>query len=650
MRMTIERMRLENFKGCRQLEINFDAKRTEIRGANGTGKTTIADAFTWLLFNKNSHGDAPGSDNFREKPLDENGNELHNLDTTVELNCLLDGQRFDLKRTQSENWVKKRGNADATFQGNVSTYWINGVETKLSDFKQRIAAIADEEVFRLVGSLSAFNALEWKKRRAQLMTLAGEDVDGNLLARAEYRPLADECGQRNVTPDELRKVLADQKKRLNDELKMLPIRIDEAKKSAPDLTAQQIKDAEYIIKDSQEDIARIDETIAAIKAGTSAGPTQQQKLAIDQEIVSIKHRLMNELDADRKTATAEADAAGNQVRRLAVEIQQAKTYAAAYQAKAERAKKRCDDLRAKFIEARSKTFNDAETICPTCGQPMPDDMVQKAKVKFEANRRAEMDDIKRDGIEAKQEAEKAQADYERQIAEQAELQSKLDEAQTAHEAAMQKVRELPGMPDFDSDSRLQELMAQREEFLKEGTEGNEKLEAFEHRKRDLQEIVSRNQAVLVQHEVAVENEKRIRGYEARQQEVGAQLTETEQLMILLEKFVQDRCGALEDSINSRFPTVRWKLFDRQINGGIIDTCMCMIPCDSGLVAYESANTAAQINADIEIVNVLSEYYDVEVPLFVDNAERVVSLAPTETQLITLAVSTDNELTIDGKGA
>lgn len=646
MRMTIERMRLENFKGCRQLEINFDAKRTEIRGANGTGKTTIADAFTWLLFNKNSHGDAPGSDNFREKPLDENGNELHNLDTTVELNCLLDGQRFDLKRTQSENWVKKRGNADATFQGNVSTYWINGVETKLSDFKQRIAAIADEEVFRLVGSLSAFNALEWKKRRAQLMTLAGEDVDGNLLARAEYRPLADECGQRNVTPDELRKVLADQKKRLNDELKMLPIRIDEAKKSAPDLTAQQIKDAEYIIKDSQEDIARIDETIAAIKAGTSAGPTQQQKLAIDQEIVSIKHRLMNELDAERKTATAEADAAGNQVRRLAVEIQQAKTYAAAYQTKAERAKKRCDDLRAKFIEARSKTFNDAETICPTCGQPMPDAMVQKAKDKFEANRRAEMDDIKRDGIEAKQEAEKAQADYERQIAEQAELQSKLDDAQTAHEAAMQKVRELPGMPDFDSDSRLQELMAQREGFLKEGTEGNEKLEAFERRKRDLQEIVSRNQAVLAQHEVAVENEKRIRGYEARQQEVGAQLTETEQLMILLEKFVQDRCGALEDSINSRFPTVRWKLFDRQINGGITDCCECMIPCGDSLVCYSSANTAAQINADIEIVNVLSEYYDVEVPLFVDNAERVVSLAPTATQLITLSVSMDDQLKID----
>lgn len=649
MRMTIERMELTNFKGCRHLDVHFDAKRTEIRGANGTGKTTIADAFTWVLFNKNSHGDAPGSDNFREKPLDENGNEVHNLDTTVELNCLLDGQRFDLKRTQSENWVKKRGNAEATFQGNVSTYWINGVETKLTDFKQRIAAIADEEVFRLVGSLSAFNGLEWKKRRSQLLTLSGEDVDGNLLARDEYRPLADECGQRNVTPDELKKVLNDQKKRLNDELKMLPVRIDEARKSAPTLTAQQIKDAEYIIADSNNDIARIDETIVNIKAGGHAGPTQQQKLALDQEIVSIKRRMWDELASEKKIAQAEADAASEALRRFTLEIQRAKTYEATYQEKADRAIKRCEDLRAKFIAVRGRVFDASSTICPTCGQQMPAAMIEQAKAKFEANRRAEMEDIKRDGMEAKQVAEQAQADHDKQVGELAHLEDLVKDVQESHMAAMQKVRDLPVSPDFDGDSRLQELQAQRNAMEAEGAGSSAELDGYERRKRDLQEIVNRNQAVLAQHAVSVENEKRIKAYEARQQEVGAQLTETEQLMILLDRFVQDRCSALEDGINSRFPTVRWKLFDRQINGGIVDTCMCMIPCDSGLVAYESANTAAQINADIEIVNVLSEYYDVEVPLFVDNAERVVALAQTETQLITLAVSMDDELNIDEKG-
>ena len=132
----------------------------------------------------------------------------------------------------------------------------------------------------------------------------------------------------------------------------------------------------------------------------------------------------------------------------------------------------------------------------------------------------------------------------------------------------------------------------------------------------------------------------------RQHELGIRVSELEQLIALIEKFVQDRCSALEETVNAKFPTVRWKLFDVQINGGIADVCTCMIPCESGLVSYESANTAAQVNADIEIINVLSEHYDLSLPLFVDNSERVNVLRPTESQLITLSVSTDSELKIE----
>ena len=203
MRLTLNRMVLDNFKGCKHMEIDFSEGRTEITGANATGKTTIVDAFCWVLWNKNASGDAPGSDNFREKPLDEDGNEIHDLETTVELNCKLDGSAFDLKRKQTENWVKKRGSVDAQFQGNVSTYWINGVETRKQDFDQRIKALADGETMRLIGSLSAFNHLEWKKRRQQLLDLADANVDGELLQRDEYRPIADEIAERNITPDEL---------------------------------------------------------------------------------------------------------------------------------------------------------------------------------------------------------------------------------------------------------------------------------------------------------------------------------------------------------------------------------------------------------------------------------------------------------------
>ena len=106
MRLSLEKLRISNFKGIREMEIDFAATETHIAGMNGTGKTTLPDAFSWVLFNKDSHGNAPGSDNFREKPLDADGKEIHNLDTTVELVCLLDGRAFNLKRTQRAGHLK----------------------------------------------------------------------------------------------------------------------------------------------------------------------------------------------------------------------------------------------------------------------------------------------------------------------------------------------------------------------------------------------------------------------------------------------------------------------------------------------------------------------------------------------------------------
>ena len=85
MRLILDRIRIENFKGCRHIEVDFSESRTRLFGMNGVGKTTIADAFAWCMWNKDSHGNAPGSDAFRDKPLDEDGREIHYLDTTVEL-------------------------------------------------------------------------------------------------------------------------------------------------------------------------------------------------------------------------------------------------------------------------------------------------------------------------------------------------------------------------------------------------------------------------------------------------------------------------------------------------------------------------------------------------------------------------------------
>lgn len=638
MRLTLERMALDNFKGIRHLELSFGADGADIKGANGTGKTTIVDAFTWVLFNQSASGDAPGSDKFREKPLDENGEVIHNLDTTVALDFLLDGQRFDLKRTQRENWVKKRGNAEAVFQGNVSTYWINGVETKQQDFKDRISAIADGEIMRLVGSLSAFNLLDWKKRRAQLLTLAGNDVDSELLARDEYRPIADEIARRNISPDELKKVLADKRKAIGKELQLLPVRIDEAKASMPQITAAEIRDAEYLIEDCKKTIASCEQQIIEARAASGEGAARAQIMALEQAVVNRKRQIMDEYEAEKRKVTAESEAASENFRRLSAMLGDAKREAELRGNRVDAAEKQVQALRDQYMMTKRQQITVSDT-CPTCGQPLPSERVDEIKRAAEASRRSELLTLAERGKQAAAEVDRLKQTRDEAAQNAAELDGRVQAAQEARDAALSAVRDFPTEPDFAADNALSEAYnALNEARASQAGDPDEKVRELTERKRELLAKVDEKNRVLAQRDIMEDTKKRIEMHEARQRELGAQYSEAEILTGLTERFIQDRCGALEESINAHFPIVRWKLFDTQINGGIVDTCVCMIDCDGALVPYESANTASQIAADIEIVDVLSDHYDIRVPLFVDNAERLVHVPKAQTQVITLAVS------------
>ena len=656
MRMTIEKIKISNFKGIRKLEIDFGSV-TRISGMNGTGKTTIPDAFCWVLWNKDSRGNAPGSYDFHEKPLDEYGEEIHNLDTTVELDCRLDGQRFNIKRTQRENWVQKRGSTDAVFQGNTSTYWINDVETKLSDFKARISQITSEEIFRLIGSLSAFNALDWKKRREQLIALSDVDVDAMLLQQEQYRPLADECGQRGIEVDNLRKVLSDQRKRTNDELKMIPIRIDEARKAMPEFKPNEVRDAEYIVKDTIPDIERINGYIADIKAQTGATGYSDQILALEMEALSLQRTVADGYRADMRKLEQERSIASDSYRRTADALADTKRRLERDQKELSEAEAARDALRADYRTEYERRFVPPETdgICPTCKQPLTEDAIHaaidEARKAFDAEKKAKLLDIKKRGTDKGAEITSLEESVERNGAEIADLEKQLTTAEAERDAAYEKIKAMPTEPDYSSEPRIAELLGKVEELKVAQKESpSEKIAEYEHRKAELQAIVDRNRAILARRDAGLETEKRIQDLERQQQEKAARIAELEQLIALVEQFVQDRCRALEDSINAKFPTVRWKLFEIQINGGINDVCQAYIPCGSSLVSYGSANTASQVNADIEIINVLSEHYELYLPLFADNSERVNVIAPTKSQFISLAVSTDSELKIETKEA
>ena len=136
MNVRIQKMTIQNFKGIKSLEIQFNGHDAIVYGDNATGKTSLFDAFLWLLFGK----DSSDRSDFGVKPYDANGQEIHNLETVVEAALEIDGVKVaTLKHMLKENWVKKNGQSEQVFSGNQHKYWVNGISHSAGEYEKFVA-------------------------------------------------------------------------------------------------------------------------------------------------------------------------------------------------------------------------------------------------------------------------------------------------------------------------------------------------------------------------------------------------------------------------------------------------------------------------------------------------------------------------------
>lgn len=658
MKLFLRRMTLENFKGARHRVVDF-GQETQISGRNGSGKSTLADAFFWVLCNKSSHGSAPGSSSFPEKPLDAAGQIIHNLDTTVELDCTLDGQPFTLRRTQRENWVKKRGQGEAVFSGNVSTYWINGVEKKAGEFQDAVAAICpDEKAFRYLTMLAAFNAADDATRRGLLLSMTGQDVDGELLSRPEYAPLSQELAERGITIGDLKKVLSDGKRMLENELRLIPARIDEARRTLPQFADYEVADAKTAVEQGEARLAALDQQIAAAMS--------RDGVALQAERLLDARRRLNALKAELAAAhQAKRSEAATRIIALENDCQTARRLLQTAQERCQGLSKRLEDLTARreqklnaYRETYARMFTPApmDEVCPACGQALPPEVrervVTRQKRLFAEDRDKRLAEIQADGkaVTAEMEAVKAQLAAERENAES--LSARAEESERACREAQAGL--LPPEPDFAADPRyipLTEEVAALE--AARGADGVSPVEELRRQRAEEARRIDEAKEIILRYKAGRDTAARIAELEMRQRSLGDTVTRTEQRIFLTEQFLRDRCGLLEESINSRFCTVRYKLFDQLTNGGMREVCMCMVPghttdgqsalVDYGKAGEGGANTGAKMSADLEIISALQAHYGVRLPVFMDNRESLdaesYALLPREQlQLITLAVA------------
>lgn len=641
---------LKNFKGIRQFTLEANGQDVKVYGDNATGKTTLFDAFVWLLFDK----DSQNKKDFAIKTLDKDGQVLHGLEHEVEGVFLIDGKQLSLRKVFSEKWTKKRGSAEKQFSGHTTEYYIDGVPVKKKEYDQLISDLIDEDIFKLLTNPSYFNEqLHWQDRRKILLQVCGDITDEEVIAsNAELAPLPSILQGRTI--ENHRKVIAARRAEINKELEKIPVRIDEIQRNLPDLSG--------LFKDVLEDeIAQIDsfietkkDIISNIRNGSAIVQKQKEIQEIEIELLQIKqqHEAGSKDELYKLKARIQEEQSN-------LNILQQKIESISYQQKfndetIQSIEKKLEELRNEWYQVNSEEFqHEMDCTCPTCGQPLPEEQVaaarEKALAQFNLDKAKRLEEITAKGKQGKeqkeqliQENEKLAKELEKltnQIQEKQELISKLNEKLKVVESTIVDITENPQYV-----AKLQEKQRLQKEIDELRLAANESIQSIEAEIVELKSKRSQLESDLAKFSIVEQAEKRIKELEDQERELAAEFEKLEHELFLTEEFIRTKVNLLEEKINSRFKYARFKLFETQINGGLQEVCETLyegVPYSSGL------NNAAKINVGLDIINTLSEFYGFKAPIFVDNAEAVTKLIDVNSQVISLVVSEkDKQLRVE----
>jgi len=643
MELRLKRLHLENFKCHRRLDIAFDGRSTSIYGDNATGKTSIYDGLTWLLFGKDSLGN--GEKSLEIKPLGPDGNvKDHEAVTEVEAVFLADGEEVKLKRSFQELWTTRRGSTEAVYEGNTSEYFVDGVPCKANAFKAKVGELVDEEQFRLLTSVGYFAAtLPWQKRREALFRLFGGLDDREILeTEGRFSPLLEAMGKRSL--EDLKKILAQERKGLAVKRNEIPARISECEKTISDLAELDYDGAAAELAALEARKEALNTELLAIRQNTAVQGKQLDLREIQGKLAALEgeNRRFREEQARQVPDTAALE------RRLEMSLQSlnlAKRTLDGMHARAERYERKIQETRERWKAASAEQYQ-GDDHCPTCGQKLPEERIQAAARAFENQKQERRQGIVREADSykgalalEKEEAKQASENLAKLQAETRELEIQAAKARKAAQDTVVQDRE--GYA--EEKAQLEEKAASAREALEKlQTDSQTASSGIRQRIAEVQGEIDRCNGVLGKKSAYEYAQGRIGQLRRDAQEAAQALAQAEKLIGLTEEFSRYKASFVEEGINRHFRLAKFRLYREQANGGVEDRCDVTYEG----VPYMGLNNGMKINVGLDIINAFSRAYGVSVPIFIDNAESVTKLEPSGAQVIRLVVSEqDKELRV-----
>ena len=636
----IKRLSLENFKCHKNLTLDFMGGNASVYGDNATGKTSIYDALTWLLFGKDSQGN--GEKNIEIKPLDSFGEvKDHDAITAVEAVFIVNGAEITFKRTYQEVWTTKRGSSEATYDGNTSEYYVDGVPCKKFAFADKVNELVDEDTFRMLTSVSHFaNGITWQERRAVLFRVAGVMDDAQIMATDEkFKSLIDGMGRLSL--DDYKKKLIAEKRGFVGAKTEIPARISECEKTIEDVEALDFAKAKAEVEILTAQCESLEAQRLSIEHNSAADSKRIEIREAQVELSAIENE-NRAFRASQNMGALDVTMMKQDLSKLKLQLQDKTIRLTLYENTLGGYDKDIAASRDRWIATNSETFSGGN--CPTCGQALPAPQLKAATDSFEAQKKKRLQEIEQTANakkEAKAQAEAHIAEIKKEIE---QLEADIKQKQAEIIAAEASVIEPVDMADYQAKKaaateKINALSGELADMMADSTAARNDLQ---RQIAEVKALISAQRDIISKESLLEYSRKRVEELREDARNSAQCLEAIEGMLFLIDEYSRYKTRFVEDSINSLFRIARFRLFREQANGGVEDRCDVVYEG----VPYISVNNGAKINVGIDIINTLSKSYGVTVPLFVDNAESVTRIESSDTQIIRLVVSeNDKELRI-----
>jgi DNA repair exonuclease SbcCD ATPase subunit len=631
-------LKLKNFKGVRSFEFKPNGQNVSIFADNAVGKTTVYDAFNWLLFDK----DSQNKKDFDIKTLDANSQPIHGLEHEVEGSFDINGKTLNLRKVYSEQWTRKRGSASSEFTGHTTDYFINGVPVQKKEYQAKIDEIAREDIFKLLTSPLYFNTqLHWQDRRRILLEVCGDVSDMDVIASNEsLKSLPEILNGRTL--EEHKKVIAARRAEINKELEKIPVRISEVQQTIPELSGKSEVELQADIEKLQKFLSEKNQSLSGIENGETIAQKRRELQEVETEIIRINNenqRIVNErvqgiqqqlFDSKNKSAELKGDIS-TENRFL---IQKQANLSALENAIIGLRKQHAD------FNAEELKFEQDEN-CPTCGQAILKEKLDAAKEKaladFNQRKADRLEKNVQEGLRTKGEIVKLQTEIETNQKTIKDLEKQLADQESETTRIQGEINQIKAEPveltgTTDQANKKQSILDEITQLQNDKSEAVTKVRA---EIAGINDCIVQFQTELSKFEQKDKSIKRIDELKQQERNLAAEFERLEQELYLTEEFTKSKVNLLEEKINSRFKLARFKMFEEQINGGIQPCCETIyngVPYSSGL------NNGHRIVVGLDIIQTLSEHYNFNAPIFIDNQESVTKLPEINSQVVSLIVS------------